>query len=139
MYLDILGEKGGAFFMKVLAAIVLILGLACLVMGIIFTINSGSARDEVATSISPLTLDQLDAQYDQVVAGQQAMAPAEAAAIQSGQAPSALYTWMTLQRTSLGLARSNVGLASLTLTLGVLNILIGVGLGSISVYMMKRA
>jgi hypothetical protein len=124
--------------MKALAIIVLILGLASLVMGIIFVINSGSARDEVADSVAPLPLADLDARYDQVKAGQMQLAPAEQAAIQGGQAPGSLYTWMTLQRTSLGLARSNVGIADLTQILGYLNIVIGIALVVVSLGMMRQ-
>jgi hypothetical protein len=124
--------------MKALAIIVLILGLASLVMGIIFVINSGSARDEVADSVAPLPLADLDARYDQVKAGQMQLAPAEQAAIQGGQAPGSLYTWMTLQRTSLGLARSNVGIADLTQILGYLNIVIGIALIVVSLGMMRQ-
>jgi uncharacterized membrane protein HdeD (DUF308 family) len=124
--------------MKTLAIIVLILGLASLVMGVIFVINSGSARNEVADSIAPLPLGNLNAQYDQVRAGRLQMAPAEGAAINAGQAPSALYSWMTLEETSLGLARSSAGVANLTMILGYLNLVIGIALIIVSLGMMRK-
>lgn len=114
--------------MKILSVIVVFLGLASLVLGILFTINSGSAEDEVAESIAPLPLDQLDARYESVKSSQLTLAVQESEALQNGQAPSEMYSWLTLQRTSLGLARSNVGLSQLTRTLGILNIAIGAGL-----------
>ncbi len=114
--------------MKILSVIVVILGLASVVLGIVFTISSGTAEDEVAESIAPLPLDQLDVRYETVKSSQMAMATQEGQAIQNGQAPSDMYTWLTLQRTSLGLARSNAGLSQLTRTLGIVNIVIGVGL-----------
>ena len=123
--------------MKTLAILVVILGLASLVMGIIFVVNSGSARAEVADSINPLPLANLDAQYDQVKGAQQQMAQQEGAAIQQGN-PSAGYVWMTLQRTSLGLARSNVGIANLTQILGYLNIVIGIALVVVSLGMFRK-
>jgi uncharacterized membrane protein HdeD (DUF308 family) len=123
--------------MKTLAIIVLILGLASLVMGIILVVNSGPARDEVAESINPLTLANLDAQYDQVKSAQMQMAQQEGAAIQQGN-PSSGYVWLTLQRTSLGLARSNVGIANLTQILGYVNIVIGIALVIVSLGMMRK-
>ena len=123
--------------MKTLAILVVILGLASLVMGIILVINSGPARDEVAESINPLTLANLDAQYDQVKSAQMQMAQQEGAAIQQGN-PSSGYVWLTLQRTSLGLARSNVGLANLTQILGYVNIVIGIALVIVSLGMMRK-
>jgi len=123
--------------MKALAIIVLILGLASVAMGIIFVLNSGTARDEVATSIAPLPLENLDAQYDQVKSSQMQLAQAEGAAIQQGN-PSSTYVWLTLQRTSLGLARSSVGIADLTMIMGYLNIVIGIGLVIVSLGMMRK-
>lgn len=114
--------------MKILSVIVVILGLASVVLGIVFTISSGTAENEVAESIAPLALDQLDARYESVKSSQMAMAAQEGQAIQNGQAPSDMYSWLTLQRTSLGLARSNAGLSQLTRTLGIVNIVIGAGL-----------
>ncbi len=124
--------------MKALSIIVLILGLASLVMGVIFVINSGTARTEVADSIAPLPLENLDAQYDTVKSAQQQMAGQEGAAIQQGN-PSSNYIWLTLQRTSLGLARSNIGTARLTMTLGYITAVIGVALIVVSLGMLRKA
>ena len=124
--------------MKTLAIIVVILGLATMVMGVILVVNSGSARSEVADSIAPLPLENLDAQYDTVKSAQMQLAQQEGAAIQQGN-PSANYVWLTLQRTSLGLARTNMGTARLTLTLGYLNLIIGIGLVIVSLGMFRKA
>ncbi len=124
--------------MKTLAIIVVIIGLASLVMGTIFVFNSFSARDDVATSIAPLPVNNLNSQYDQVNQMQQAQTQQEGAAIQKGD-PSAGYVWLTLQRTSLGLARSNMGLANLTQILGYLNIVIGIALVIVSLGMLRRS
>ena len=123
--------------MKTLAIIVLILGLASLVMGVIFVINSGSARTEVADGIAPVTLADLDGRYDQVKTAQMQVAQQEGAAIQAGN-PSTTYVWLTLQRTSLGLARSSVGIANLTMILGYLNLVIGIALVIVSLGMMRQ-
>lgn len=125
--------------MRVLAIIVLLLGLATLVLGVILVINSGSARDEVAESVAPLPLDQLDDTYENVKAQANAMRATEEPAIQTGSQPSAMYNYLSGKRTSLGLARSNVGLASLTLMVGIVNIIVGAGLGLGSVVMMRKS
>jgi hypothetical protein len=115
--------------MRILAIIVVVLGLAGVVLGIVFTSNAGNAEEEVAGSIAPLTLDQLDDKYEQVKAGYTAISAAEEPAIQAGTAaPSARYNYLSIQRASLGLAQSNVGLAQMTRTLGFINIGVGAGL-----------
>lgn len=125
--------------MRVLAIIVLLIGLASLVLGILFVVNAGSARDEVAASVAPLTLDEVDGKYDAVKAKHEAIRAQEEPAIQGGTAgPSAMYNYLSAQRGSLGLARTNIGLASLTQTLGLLNILIGAGLILVSVALMRK-
>ena len=53
--------------MRVLAILVIILGIAALVFGILFIPQANSARQKVADSLtSPVNLDNLDATYDQV-------------------------------------------------------------------------
>ncbi len=115
--------------MRVMAVIVVILGLASLVMGILFVTQSASAKDKVAESIAPLPLAQLDAKYDEVKAKQAQVKMAEEPKIQAGQAqPSATYNYLTIQKTGLGLARANVGTADFVLTTGIIDIILGLGL-----------
>ena len=104
--------------MRVLAVIVIILGLAALVFGILFLPKASSAEQEVAESLtSPVTLDTLDITYDNIDQQVRAM---------QGNEPQ--YLMLFAQRTSLGLARSNIGTASLVRMLGIVNIFAGVGL-----------
>jgi cytochrome c biogenesis factor len=104
--------------MRVIAAIIIILGLAVLVFGIVFLPKASSAEQEVADSLtSPVTLDTLDVTYDNI--DQQ---------VRSMQGNEAQYLTLFAQRTSLGLARSNVGSASLVRMLGIINIIAGLGL-----------
>jgi hypothetical protein len=113
----------------VLRALVVIIGVAVLAFGVIFIVQSGSGKQQVADDIAPLTLDKLDTQYDAVTARQQAMAQAEEPNIQAGTAqPSAMYTYLTNQKIGLGSARSNVGTANLTMMMGIIDVLIGLGL-----------
>ncbi len=117
--------------MRVLAVIVIILGLAGLVFGILFLPKASSAEEEIAVQVAPLTLDQIDGHYDAVTAAfNQAMA-AEEPNIQAHTAmPSAMYTYLSGQRALLGLAKSNMGVASLVRMLGMVNILLGLGLAA---------
>jgi len=125
--------------MRVSAVVVLILGLVALVFGIVFITQAGSAEDEIAESIAPLQLDDVDSRYEDVKAQQSAMRMVEGPAIQTGADPSAMYNYLTIQRTSLGLTRSQIGLASVTRTSGIINIIVGLGLILAGVGLFKKS
>jgi hypothetical protein len=115
--------------MRALAIIVIILGLAALVFGIVFLPQASSGEKEIADSVAPLTLDQVSPKYDAVTAKFDEQRAKEEPAIQAGQAaPSALYAYYAGQRALLGLAKSNMGVASFVRMLGIANIIIGLGL-----------
>ena len=125
--------------MRVIAIVVLLLGVASLAFGVLFITEASSAEQEVADSLQPLPLADLDAKYETVKASQMALRTAEEPGIQAGTAaPSAMYNYLTIQRTSLGLARSNVGLAAFTRTSGIINIILGVGLILAGVGLLKK-
>jgi len=109
--------------MRVLAILVIILGIAALVFGILFIPQANSARQKVADSLtSPVNLDNLDATYDQV-SGMFDQLKASGMPSTDPQ-----YVMVLGQRTSLGLARANVGTAKMVLTMGIVDILVGLGL-----------
>jgi len=109
--------------MRVLAIIVIILGIAAIVFGILYIPQANSARQKVADSLtSPVTLDNLDATYDQI-SGMFDKLKASGMASSDPQ-----YVTVLGQRTSLGLARSNVGTARMVLTNGIIDIILGLGL-----------
>jgi hypothetical protein len=115
--------------MRVLAVIVIILGLAGFVLGIIFIPQANSAEQQIADSMAPLTLDQVDGKYDAVAAKYDAAKIAEEPNIQAGTAaPSAMYNYLSSQRALLGLAKANIGTAQFVRTSGIINIIIGFGL-----------
>jgi hypothetical protein len=119
--------------------IILAAGAVSLVFGIIFIVQSGSGRQQVADDIAPLTLDQLDAKYDEVVTKYNAMRAAEEPKIQAGQAaPSTTYNYLTIQKTGLGLARTNIGLADFTRTTGIIDIVLSVGLLFTGVLLLQK-
>jgi hypothetical protein len=126
--------------MRSIAVIVLILGVASLALGVLFITESFSAEDEIAESIAPLALDDVDSRYDAAKAKQMEIRAAEGPAIQAGTAaPSATYNYLTIQRTSLGLTRSEIGLASYVRTSGIINIIIGAGLILAGVGLLKKS
>jgi hypothetical protein len=115
--------------MRILAIIVIIMGLVGVVFGILFIPQANSAEQEIADEIAPLTLDQLNPKYDVVKAKFIEQMALEEPQIQAGQAaPSSLYAYYAGQRALLGLAKSNMGVASLVRMLGIVNILVGLGL-----------
>ena len=126
--------------MRVIAVIIMLLGLASLALGVLFIMGSIDAEDEVAESIQPLPLAQLDAQYDAVKAKHAQIKAAEEPQIQAGQAqPSAMYNYLTIQRTALGLARTNVGVAQSAMTGGIVNAVLGVGLLLTGIAIFRKA
>lgn len=125
--------------MRILSMVVILLGLVSLVFGILFIVNAGTAKNEVAESLAPLTLDELDARYEQVKTRHNEIRAAEEPAIQAGTAaPSATYNYLSVQRASLGLARTNVGLSQLTQTAGIINMIVGAGLALTGILMLRR-
>ena len=72
--------------MRVIAIIVMILGLASLVFGVIFITQASSAEKQIAESIQPLRLADVESRYEDVKAKQSALKMAEEPAIQAGQA-----------------------------------------------------
>jgi len=122
------------------AIVVTVLGVVGLVFGIIFITQAGSSEKEIAESIQPITLTELDAKYEAVKTSQMAIRAAEEPNIQAGQAaPSAMYNYLTIQRTSLGLARTNIGLAEFVRTSGIINIIVGLGLILAGVGLFKKS
>ena len=114
--------------MRAIAVIIIILGLASLVFGILFTTQSVTARQEVADSIAPLPLDKLDAQYDQLKASIDQMKAA-------GNEPP---LELTVQKSGLGLARSNAGNARAVMMYGLIDIIVGLGLVLTGIAMLRR-
>lgn len=111
------------------AIVIAVLGVVCLVFGIIFITQAGSAEQEIASELQPLEISEVDAKYEEVKTNQTALARNEEPNIQAGTAaPSPMYNYLTVQRTSLGLARANIGLAGSVRTNGIIDIIIGLSL-----------
>ena len=117
--------------MRAIAIVIVILGVASLAFGVLFITQSCSAKQEVADSIAPLPLDQLDAQYDGVTAKFNQMKAA-------GAPPSIEYNYLAVNKVGLGLARSNVGTAGLVMTSGIIDIILGAGLILAGVALLRK-
>ncbi len=121
------------------AIVVAVLGVVGLVFGAILITQASSAEQEIANEIQPLTIAEVDAKYEEVKTNQMALAMTEEPNIQAGQAaPSAMYNYLTIQRTSLGLARANIGLAGFVRTSGIIDIIVGLGLILAGVGLFKK-
>jgi hypothetical protein len=115
--------------MRVIAIIVAILGLAGLVFGILYITQASAADKEIADSVAPLTLDQVDAKYNTISANYNKYKADEEPQIQAGKAaPSVMYDYLSAQRALLGLARANIGTATFVRTSGIVDIIMGLGL-----------
>jgi hypothetical protein len=126
--------------MRVIAIIIAILGLAVFVYGILFVAQSGTAKQEVANEITPLTLDQVNPQYDKVTAAFDKLMAAEEPQIQAGKAqPSQTYAYLSGQRALLGLAKSNIGLAKFVMMSGTVDILLGLGMFLAGIWAMRKS
>jgi hypothetical protein len=112
---------------RIVTIVVGVLGVLILVLGVIFMTQASAAEKKIADEIQPLKIEQVNATYDNVKAKQMQVQQAEGANIQAGN-PSLTYTYLTLQRTSLGLTRSNLGIAQFTRTAGIVNIVLGAGI-----------
>ena len=108
--------------MRALAVIVIILGLAALVFGILFIPQASSAEKQIADSVAPLTLGQVVAKYDALKAAEEPQIQAKTAA------PTINYVYLSAQRALLGLAKSNIGTAKFVRLNGLIDILVGLGL-----------
>ena len=109
--------------------IVALIGVAILAMGIVFLTQANTAKNTVADEISPITLSNLNAQSNTVEAAQEKQMAAEEPGIQAGQAqPSAMYNYLSAQRSLLGLAKSNVGMSGFVMMSGTVDIVLGIGL-----------
>ena len=119
--------------MRLLGLLVVILGIAAIVFGIMFIPQASDAKQKVVDSLtSPVTLDNLDATYDQISG---AFNQLKAAGMPSSDPQ---YVMVLGQRTSLGLAKSSVGLAKFINTMGMVNIIVGVGLVLAGVAVMMK-
>jgi len=110
------------------AAVIAIIGVVCLVFGIMFIIEAGNSEQRVADEIAPLAICDVNATYGQISAAYSAVKG-------TGTAEESAYL---LQKTSLGLAKSNIGTIKFVRNTGILEIVLGAGLVLASVGLFKQ-
>lgn len=113
------------------ALFIAIVGVVCLVFGIMFIIEAGNAEQKVVNEIAPINLAicDVDAAYDQAsVSLGQAMQSGDPETIQNAY----------LQKTSLGLVKSNIGTIKFVRNSGILEIVLGAGLVLASAGLFRR-
>lgn len=108
-----------------------IVGVVCIVFGVMGIIGAGDSEQEVADELAPVELEigDVNAAYDQAKAALgQAMQSGDLETIQNA----------TLQKTSLGLAKSNISTIKFVKSTAILEIILGAGLILASVGMFKQ-
>ena len=118
--------------MRAIAIIVVILGLAAFIFGILFVTQGASGKQEVADSIAPLALEDLEGTYDTVKTQYEQ-------AVASGQMPASDLNALANKKTGLGLAKANKGTADMVRTSGVVDICVGLGLVLAGLGLLRKA
>ena len=125
--------------MRTLAIITIILGLVSIVLGVMFIVQSGSGKQEIADSVKPLTLDQVNPTYDKVSASFDQMMAKEEPNIQAGKAAASdTYNYLSAQRALLGLAKSNVGNVNAVMMNGIVDIVLGLGIALVGITLFAK-
>jgi hypothetical protein len=114
--------------MRVIGAIVLILGLAAIVLGVLFMLQANSGQQEIADQIAPLLISQVNDKYDQVDAAVEQMKTTAGGQVQPDNPMFSNYINVFAQRSSLGLSKSNIGNVKAVRMSGIIDIGIGLGL-----------
>ena len=114
--------------LKMSAFSIAIVGIVCVVFGILGIVGAGNSEQEVADELAPVTIATLDATYDQISAAY--------SAVRDTGVPQ--ESVLLGQKTSLGLARSNIGTIKFVRNTGILEIILGAGLVLASFGLFKR-
>jgi hypothetical protein len=117
---------------NILSILVAIIGVVCVVFGVMFIMQASSSRATVVDELksSGLTTATLNATYDQVKGAlEQYTAANKAAAAGSAAAASSAEAMQSYgyQKASLGLAKSNLSTIDFVVKSGILTIVIGAG------------
>jgi hypothetical protein len=124
---------------RLIGMIIAIVGVASLVFGIIFIIQSNSGKQEVIEELKPVELSELNAKYDTVTGYFNTSMAAEEPKIQAKQAlPSVTYDYFAAQRALLGLGKANIGLTNFVMMSGIVDIILGLGFILAGVVLCKK-
>lgn len=112
---------------NIIGILVAVIGVACVVFGVMFVMQSNTSLETIANEIKPLQISQVDATYEQVKA-----------ALTAATDPAQVQT-LTIQKTSLGLAKSNIGTVQFLKNSGIVNIVVGAGFLLAGVGLIKKS
>jgi hypothetical protein len=127
---------------NILSILVAVVGVACIVFGVIFIMSASSGKTTVVDEMaaSGVTVDNLNAKYDLAKKGladaMTAMATASDAAKATVNEKIQDAGW---QKASLGLAKSNLAMVDFVQKSGILTIVIGAGLVLAGWGLMKKS
>jgi hypothetical protein len=111
-----------------IALSIAVVGIVCIVFGIMGIMGAGNSEQEVADELAPVTIANLDDTYDQISAAY--------SAVRGTDSPE--ESVLLGKKTSLGLARSNIGTIDFVRNTSILEIVIGAGLVIASIGFFKR-
>jgi hypothetical protein len=114
--------------MRILSLVTIILGIAAIAFGLIFVFQANAGNDEIAASIAPLPMDQVESKYDEVFAMAKNVPQTD---------PS--YLMITGQRTALGLAKANIGNVKAIMTNAYITMGLGLGLVLVGIVSFRKS
>jgi hypothetical protein len=119
---------------NILSILVAVLGVVCIVFGVLFVMEAGSNKTTVVDELtaSGVTVDNIDAKYDAAKAGL-------AQALAAGTAGTETSQSLGWQKVSLGLGKTNLAMVDFVQKSGILAVVLGAGFLLAGAGLMKKA
>ena len=124
--------------MRVIGAIVLILGVAILVMGVVFLFQASSGQQEISDQLAPLQISEVNDRYDLVDKAVDDMKAASGGQVTPDNPMFSTYINAFAQRSSLGLSKANIGNVKFVRVSGIVDIAAGLGLVLAGVVLFRK-
>ncbi len=112
---------------NILSILVTVIGIVCIVFGVLFIMQAGDSRKVVADELGTIKIADVNATYDSVKNALKANTDASKAVS------------LTLQKLSLGSAKSNISTINFVEKSGIVTIVIGLGLALAGLGLMKKS
>lgn len=119
---------------NILSILVAVIGVVCIVLGILFVMESNSGKTTVVNELtaSGVTVDNIDAKYDAAKAGL-------AQAVAAGTAGTETAQSLGWQKVSLGLGKTNLAMVDFVQKSGILAVVLGAGFLLAGAGLMKKS
>jgi uncharacterized membrane protein HdeD (DUF308 family) len=117
---------------NLLSMLVAVVGVAAIVLGVVFIMQANSSKTTLENELAPVTLANLNATYDQVKAGLAQAQAAGDAAVETTQS----LGW---QKAALSVAKANAGTIQFVQMSGIAAIVLGVGFLCTGYLAMKKS